>query len=122
MSLTGGCLCSGVRYELTEPPVSASYCHCTRCQRRSGTAASAQVRVPPGSVRFVAGEELVKWFAPSGRIPQGVLLGVRLGALQPAAERRRADGRPAGFVRRRPGHPAAVAAVRGVRGGVGAHP
>ncbi len=63
-ALTGGCLCGGVRFELTEPPVAASYCHCTRCQRRTGTAASAQVRVRPGAVRFVNGEELVKWFAP----------------------------------------------------------
>jgi hypothetical protein len=62
--LTGACLCGGVRFELTEPPESASYCHCTRCQRRSGTAASAQVRVRPGSVRLLSGEELVKWYVP----------------------------------------------------------
>ena len=62
--LTGGCLCGGVRFELSEPPLSASYCHCTRCQRRTGTAASAQVRVAPGSLRFVSGEQLVKWYVP----------------------------------------------------------
>jgi hypothetical protein len=62
--LTGGCLCGGVRFELEEPPLSASYCHCTRCQRRTGTAASAQVRVAPGSLRVVSGEELVKWYVP----------------------------------------------------------
>ena len=45
--LTGGCLCGGVRYEVTEPPVKATYCHCTRCQRRTGTAASAQARSSP---------------------------------------------------------------------------
>jgi hypothetical protein len=27
LPLTGGCLCSGVRFEVTEPPVFASYCH-----------------------------------------------------------------------------------------------
>ena len=64
MNLTGACLCGGVRFELTEPPLSAAYCHCKRCQRRSGTAASANARVSPGSVRLLAGEELVKWFAP----------------------------------------------------------
>jgi hypothetical protein len=47
---------------VTEPPLSASYCHCTRCQRRSGTAASANMRVAPGSVRILAGEELVRSF------------------------------------------------------------
>jgi hypothetical protein len=64
--LTGGCLCGGVRYQLTEPPVGASYCHCTRCQRRTGTAAAPSARVAPGSLRIVAGEELVKVFEPPG--------------------------------------------------------
>ena len=64
MSLTGACLCGGVRFELVEPPVSASYCHCTRCQRRTGTAASANARVAPGSVRVLAGAELVRSYEP----------------------------------------------------------
>jgi hypothetical protein len=62
--LTGHCLCGGVRFEITEPPVSASYCHCTRCQRRTGTGASANVRVAPGSYRILAGAELVREWAP----------------------------------------------------------
>jgi hypothetical protein len=62
--LTGGCLCGGVRFEVSEPLVSASYCHCTRCQRRTGTAASAQARVAPGSLRVVAGEELLRAYQP----------------------------------------------------------
>ncbi|MDX6483652.1 MAG: hypothetical protein QOE95_1423 [Gaiellaceae bacterium] len=62
--LTGSCLCGGVRFEVTEPLVSASYCHCTRCQRRSGTAASAQARVEPGSLHVTAGEELIRAYDP----------------------------------------------------------
>jgi hypothetical protein len=65
--VTGGCLCGGVRYELTEPPVTMTYCHCTRCQRRTGTAASPQARIAPGSLRFTQGEELLKgWQPPDG--------------------------------------------------------
>jgi len=65
--MTGGCVCGGVRYEVTEPLVSASYCHCTRCQRRTGTASSANARTVPGSLRIVAGEELVRtWEPPDG--------------------------------------------------------
>jgi hypothetical protein len=64
LPLTGGCLCGGVRYEITEPLVTASYCHCTRCQRRTGTAASAQARVAPGSFRVTAGEELIRSYKP----------------------------------------------------------
>jgi len=63
-ALTGGCLCGGVRFEVTEPLVSASYCHCTRCQRRTGTAASAQGRVAPGSLRVTSGEELIRAYDP----------------------------------------------------------
>lgn len=62
--LTGGCLCGGVRYEVIEPLVSAGYCHCTRCQRRTGTAVSAQARVMPGSLRITAGEDLVRAYNP----------------------------------------------------------
>lgn len=65
LPLTGGCLCGGVRYEVAAPPLTASYCHCTRCQRRTGAAASAQARVAPGSLRIVAGEELVGAYAPA---------------------------------------------------------
>jgi hypothetical protein len=64
--LSGGCLCGGVRFEVTEPLVSASYCHCTRCQRRTGTAASVQARVAPGSLRLSSGEDLVRPYDPGG--------------------------------------------------------
>ncbi len=62
--LTGGCLCGAVRYEVAEPPASVGYCHCTRCQRRTGTASSAQARLAPGSFRITQGEELVRAYEP----------------------------------------------------------
>jgi hypothetical protein len=62
--LTGGCLCGAVRYAVSEPLVSASYCHCTRCQRRTGSAAEASARVAPGSFRITAGAELVRSYQP----------------------------------------------------------
>jgi hypothetical protein len=65
-TLAGGCGCGAVRFEVTEPLGTASYCHCTRCQRRTGTAASAQARAVPGSFRIVAGEEHVRTWTPSG--------------------------------------------------------
>src|SRR5262249_23227899 len=64
LPLTGGCLCGGVRFEVTEPLVSASYCHCTRCQRRTGTAAAVSARVAPGALMVVAGEELIRAYWP----------------------------------------------------------
>ena len=64
LPLTGGCGCGAVRYSIDEPLLSASYCHCTRCQRRTGAAASANARVAPGAFRLVAGEEHVRAWAP----------------------------------------------------------
>jgi hypothetical protein len=57
-------MCGGVRWELSAPPVSAGYCHCTRCQRRTGTAASASARIAPGSLTITSGEELVRTWDP----------------------------------------------------------
>jgi hypothetical protein len=64
LPLTGACLCGEVRYVIDAPLVSASYCHCTRCQRRTGTSGSAQARVAPGALRVVAGEDLVREYVP----------------------------------------------------------
>src|ERR1700757_3705621 len=62
--VTGHCMCGGVRFEVLAEPESAGYCHCTRCQRRTGTAASAQARYAPGALRILAGEELVRDYRP----------------------------------------------------------
>jgi len=70
--LTGGCNCGAVRYEVTEPLVMASYCHCTRCQRRTGTAASAQARIDGSTFRLLAGEHLITtWRHPDGGFEKG---------------------------------------------------
>ena len=66
LHLTGGCGCGAVRFEVTEPLVSARYCHCTRCQRRTGTAASASATAVPGSFRIVGGEDRLRAWKPEG--------------------------------------------------------
>ena len=49
------------------PLVFASYCHCRRCQRRSGAGASANAHPAPGAFRIVAGEaELRSWKPEDG--------------------------------------------------------
>ena len=59
-AITGSCLCGGVRFALSEPPTAAGYCHCTRCQRRTGTSQSAQARIDGATFTLTAGAELVK--------------------------------------------------------------
>lgn len=63
-TLTGGCLCGAVRFEIDGPLGVAGYCHCTRCQRRTGTSSSAQALLLPGSLRIVSGEESIGSFDP----------------------------------------------------------
>jgi hypothetical protein len=66
-TLSGGCLCAEVRFELTEIPPTAGYCHCTRCQHRTGTASSVQARIDGNTLRILQGEELLKgWRHPDG--------------------------------------------------------
>ncbi len=63
----GGCNCGAVRFELTEPPLAAGYCHYTRCQRRTGTAASPSVAVKAESFRILGGEDHIRrWNAGEG--------------------------------------------------------
>lgn len=67
LPIAGGCGCGGVRLEITAPLVRAVYCHCTRCQRRTGTAASASAWVAPGSVEVTTGGDRVRaWAPPNG--------------------------------------------------------
>jgi hypothetical protein len=49
--MKGGCLCGAVRYEATDPVVTA-VCHCKHCQRISGSAYSVNILFPDSSVRF----------------------------------------------------------------------
>jgi hypothetical protein len=68
--LEGGCLCGGVRFRVVGALGPASYCHCTRCRRRTGTAASPNVRVSAGALRIARGEELVREYVPEGGWPK----------------------------------------------------
>lgn len=36
-TISGNCLCGAVTYSLSEPPLHVAQCHCTDCQKYSGT-------------------------------------------------------------------------------------
>jgi hypothetical protein len=52
---SGGCLCGAVRYESEGEPVFSLQCHCRDCQRSSGTAYIAAIRVPSAGFRITKG-------------------------------------------------------------------
>jgi len=55
-----------VRFEISAPLIAAAYCHCSRCQKRTGTV-QASARVAEGSVTITDGEaELRDWTPPGG--------------------------------------------------------
>ncbi len=51
MTFTGACRCGSTRYELAVDSLTAIYCcHCTDCQRWSGSAFSEQAVVPENAI------------------------------------------------------------------------
>jgi hypothetical protein len=68
--LQGGCLCGAVRFEVSEPFLSAGYCHCTHCQRRTGTGSSANGRVPRSGFRILQGTDALGSYKPPTGIPK----------------------------------------------------
>lgn len=52
---SGGCLCGDVRYSLVEDPVTLYACHCTDCQRQSGTSFALSMVVRRDAVQVVRG-------------------------------------------------------------------
>jgi len=51
----GGCLCGSVRYRTIGEPMLATVCHCTFCQRRTGSAFSEPALFKLEQVEFLGG-------------------------------------------------------------------
>ena len=96
--LTGGCACGTVRFEVTAPFDSAGYCHCKRCQRRSGALWALNAAVPADAFAITEGADAVRTWSPPDGLPKafcahcgghvfagdpgaGPVVGVRLGAV-----------------------------------------
>jgi hypothetical protein len=82
LPLAGGCLCGAIRYEIGAYPLLLYACHCTNCQRQSGSAFAMNMPVAASAFRIVRGEpkgwrrlspsgaEAISWFCAdcAGRI------------------------------------------------------
>jgi hypothetical protein len=63
-TMQGSCLCGGVQFEVIEPFLRVSYCHCTSCKKLSGGAATANGRARTEAIRILEGEELLRSYQP----------------------------------------------------------
>jgi hypothetical protein len=63
-TIQGSCLCGGVRFEVTEPFVNLSYCHCTNCKKISGGVGTASGRVPTAAIQILEGEDVLRSYQP----------------------------------------------------------
>ncbi len=60
---TGRCLCGAVRFRLNEEPLTLYACHCTDCQKRSGSAFGLSMWVRRDALEVTAGEAALREFA-----------------------------------------------------------
>ncbi len=87
-----------MRFRVTAPFETAGYCHCKRCQRRSGTTSTLNARVAVEGFEILEGREAIRTWKPpdgqpksfcthcgghlfSGDPDNGPMVGVRLGAV-----------------------------------------
>jgi hypothetical protein len=76
LPLTGRCQCRKVVYTIASAPLAVYACHCTECQRQSGSAFSLSLVVPRESVTINQGKASI-WQRQheSGRVIDCVLCG-----------------------------------------------
>ena len=67
MPLLGGCPCGAIRYRITALPLAVYACHCTNCQRESGSSFALNMPVPTESFTIDQGQ-VKAWrrLSPSG--------------------------------------------------------
>ncbi len=68
-TLSGGCLCGAVRYQLTPPLRPSIACHCGQCRRTSGHYVSATA-VPRQNFTLTRSDGL-KWYRSSAHARRG---------------------------------------------------
>jgi hypothetical protein len=61
-AITGSCLCGSVQFEVAPPFTAFRYCHCSRCQKATGSAHAANAFIPAAQFKWLAGESLAKRF------------------------------------------------------------
>ncbi|WP_372839756.1 GFA family protein [Phaeovulum sp.] len=63
---SGSCLCGAVKFRVNGAFESFYLCHCSRCRKDTGSAHAANLFSSKAEIEWLAGQENVKTFQPSG--------------------------------------------------------
>ncbi|OZG73821.1 aldehyde-activating protein [Hahella sp. CCB-MM4] len=65
--ISGSCLCGKITFELDRDFKQFHLCHCTQCQKTSGSAHVSNLFTRPDNIFWLSGEELIRRFDVPGR-------------------------------------------------------
>ncbi len=63
-AIEGSCLCGQVHFQLNGPFEAFHLCHCSQCQKSTGSAHAANIFCQPDQIKWLAGESLIKRYTP----------------------------------------------------------
>ena len=61
-TLRASCLCDGVKFEISGPLSPPSNCHCSMCRKQQGAAFRSRARIRQSDLKWVQGEDLVRFY------------------------------------------------------------
>jgi len=64
LPLEGACRCGNVRLKISAPPLVTMACHCTGCQRMSGSAYSLSAAIPSEGFEVITGTPVLSGKSP----------------------------------------------------------
>lgn len=72
----GGCHCGALRYELSAAPMMIYNCHCSNCQKITGSAFVVSATIPEAAFKFIKGApKQIEWKSDSGNTRFGYFCG-----------------------------------------------
>lgn len=66
-TLTGSCLCGDVSFEIEDDFKHFQLCHCTQCQKTTGSAHASNLFTDPENITWISGEDAISRFDVEGR-------------------------------------------------------
>ena len=76
LPLNGRCQCGALQYSVSAAPIMIYACHCTNCQKQTGSAFVLSATIPEDSLSFTAGEPArTEWKSDSGTERFGLYCG-----------------------------------------------